>query len=764
MRTKGKFAEKVLSAAILVMVLLFAAGAPAPADAATATTVSFSATSLTFGSQLVGTSSGAQFTTLTNTGSATLTFSAVFSGDFAFAGLGTCGSSVAAGASCTISVKFTPTAAGTRTGTLTLTDNASNSPQTISLTGTGSITSVAAPSITTQPTSRTVTAGQTATFTVAATGTSPLTYQWKKSGSAISGATSSSYTTPATTSSDNGAQFTVVVSNSAGSVTSNATTLTVNSASAGLGVSPASLTFGSQTVGTASATQYITVTNRTTTTVTFTASFTGDFGFAGTGTCGSSVAAGASCTISVKFTPTAAGTRTGTLTLTDNAPNSPQTISLTGTGSTASVVAPSITTQPASQTVTVGQTATFTVVATGTSPLTYQWKKNGTSISGATSSSYTTPATTSSDNGAQFTVVVSNSAGSATSSAATLTVTASSTTPQFGHVAIVVEENANYASVVGSSSMPYLNGLINQYGLATQYYANTHPSIGNYFMLTTGQILTNDDTQTPSSFPVSADNIALELQLAGKTWKDYRELTGTYYVRHDPLAYMTNINSANLLSFPQFATDLANGTLPNFSWIAPNGCDDAHDCPLSTADSWLKTNIDPLIKNATFQKDGLLIIVFDESANDNTSGGGRVAAVLISPAFSKLAYQSSTFYQHQSVLRLMLEGLGIKTLPGAAASAPPMWEFFDPPAVTTTPLAISTTSLPAGTAGQGYSAQLNGTGGTAPYTWSVASGALPAGLTLSSSGAISGVPSVAGTSTFTVKLTDANQLTVQQSL
>jgi hypothetical protein len=227
---------------------------------------------------------------------------------------------------------------------------------------------------------------------------------------------------------------------------------------------------------------------------------------------------------------------------------------------------------------------------------------------------------------------------------------------------------------------------------------------------------------------------------------------------------MTNINSANLVSFPQFATDLANGTLPNFSWIAPNGCDDAHDCSLSTADSWLKTNIDPLIKNATFQKDGLLVIVFDESANDNTDGGGRVAVVVISPAFSHVAYQSTTFYQHESVLRLMLEGLGIKTLPGAAATAPAMWEFFDPPAVTTTPLAISTTSLPAGTDGQGYSAQLNATGGTAPYTWSVASGGLPVGLTLSSSGAISGIPSAAGTSTFTVKLTDVNQLTAQQSL
>ena len=88
----------------------------------------------------------------------------------------------------------------------------------------------------------------------------------------------------------------------------------------------------------------------------------------------------------------------------------------------AAPVAPSITTQPANQTVFAGQTATFSVIANGTLPLSYQWKKNGTAISGATSASYTTPAETTSDNGAQFSVVVSNSAGTVTSNAATLTV------------------------------------------------------------------------------------------------------------------------------------------------------------------------------------------------------------------------------------------------------------------------------------------------------------------------------------------------------
>ena len=104
--------------------------------------------------------------------------------------------------------------------------------------------------------------------------------------------------------------------------------------------------------------------------------------------------------------------------------------------------------------------------------------------------------------------------------------------------------------------------------------------------------------------------------------------------------------------------------------------DDAHDCSITTADTWLQANIDPLIKSALFQKDGLLIITTDESENDNTHGGGRVVNVLISP-FSKAGYQSTTLYQHQSTLRLMLGGLGVTVFPGAASSAPTMGEFFN---------------------------------------------------------------------------------------
>jgi len=285
--------------------------------------------------------------------------------------------------------------------------------------------------------------------------------------------------------------------------------------------------------------------------------------------------------------------------------------------------------------------------------------------------------------------------GCATPTAPTAPTAPPSSTTPFGHVFIVAEENANYADVIGNPSMPYLNGLANQYGLATQYYANVKSSISDYFMWTTGQILTTDNSQTPTTFPVSADNVVRELVAAGKTWKQYAESIpsvgylggdatgpdgGPFLTRHVPLPYLTDVQNSssqkqNIVPFTQLATDLAAGTLPNYAFISPNGCNDGDNCSIDTADNWLKTNIDPLIKSAQFQKDGLLIIDFDESGNDTTNGGGRVAVVIVSP-LAKGGYQSTTFYQHESVLRLMLEGLGVTTLPGAAATAPKMWEFF----------------------------------------------------------------------------------------
>jgi len=547
----------------------------------------------------------------------------------------------------------------------------------------------AAPSITTQPVNQTVTVGQTATFTVVATGTAPLSYQWQKNGTAISGATSASYTTAATTSSDNGAQFVVVVSNTAGSVTSNAATLTVNAGA----VAPL--------ITTQPANQTVTVGQM----ATFTVVATGTAPLSYQWQKNTTAISGATSASYTTPATTSADNSAKFVVVVSNTAGSVTSNAATLTVNSAAT-APSITTQPASQTVTVGQTATFTVVATGTAPLSYAWRKNGTAISGATAASYTTPATTSSDNSAQFTVTVSNVAGNVTSNPATLTVTTGTgggTMPQFGHVFIVEGENTSFSSTYSSSNMPYLTSLANQYGVSLHYWADTHPSIGNDLNLASGVISTNNDSATPSSLPLAIDNIAHEVEQAGKTWKDYAESdpnisgcgglkSGAYFVRHDPLKYFTNINTANFVCFSQFATDLANNTLPNFSWLAPNGCDDAHDCSIGTYDTWLKTVIGPLLASSYFQPggDGLLILTFDEddkggtpSCTTTTVGqgcGGQVETVVVS-ARSKLAYQSTagdpanfnSTYDEASILRTIADALGLKTSGLGAAAARCPW-------------------------------------------------------------------------------------------
>jgi len=283
--------------------------------------------------------------------------------------------------------------------------------------------------------------------------------------------------------------------------------------------------------------------------------------------------------------------------------------------------------------------------------------------------------------------------GSSSKASLTITVTTSTSTttsptvPASSHVFLLVEENHSYSSVIGSSSMPYLNSLASKYGLATQYYANTHPSIGNYFMMSAGQTITNNDSLCST---LTQDNVVRHLLTAGKTWKSYAESLpsvgytgcgGSPYARkHNPLSYFSDVvNSSeknNLVPFTKFASDLANHTLPQFSFIVPNLLHDAHDGSLATADSWLKTNIAPLIASSTFQNGGLLIIVFDESVDADTAhGGGHVATLVIGPKV-RLGHKSTVMYQHQNALKTLMKALGVSSYPGAASGAAAMTDMF----------------------------------------------------------------------------------------
>lgn len=257
------------------------------------------------------------------------------------------------------------------------------------------VAAATAPHITSQPTSRTVNAGASTTLSVTATGTAPLTYQWHKDNTALSGANSSTLTLSSVTSANAGGYY-VVVTNGSGSTTSDTATVTVLTAPV-ITTQPSSVSANLNTPAT------------------FTVVATGDSltyqwykgGVAISGATGSSytvlATAANAASYKVKVTNGAGSVTSATATLTVVGP-------------------PTITSQPSNLTVGVGSTATFTVTATGTGSLTYQWYKNGTAISGATSTSYTTPATLSGDSGATFYVRVSNSAGTIQSSTVTLTV------------------------------------------------------------------------------------------------------------------------------------------------------------------------------------------------------------------------------------------------------------------------------------------------------------------------------------------------------
>ena len=215
-----------------------------------------------------------------------------------------------------------------------------------------------APTITTQPASQTVTAGQPAMFTVAASGTAPLSYQWQRNGINITGANSASYTTPATTTADSGATFQVVVGNTAGTATSKAATLTVSAVAApGIQLSSNSLSFGNDPVGTNSS-QALIITNTGTAALSITqVTASGSTAFTVGGlSLPLSVSAGQKATITASFLPASVGTVTGTISIVSNASTSAIPVTLTGSGIAATY---GLTVSPAS--------LSFGNVTTGTS-------------------------------------------------------------------------------------------------------------------------------------------------------------------------------------------------------------------------------------------------------------------------------------------------------------------------------------------------------------------------------------------------------------
>ncbi len=303
-------------------------------------------TSLNFGNQTVGIVSTAQPVTLTNTGNIALTLAPINitgTNPNDFGQTNNCGTSLAAGSSCTISVTFKPTATGARSASVSVSDNAPNSPQTVSLTGTGVL-----PTVTLSPTSLTFpaqlvgTTSKAQTVTLTNTGLGIL----KITKGAIKGPFGETTNCGATVNPGSSCTISVTfkpttIGTASGSIsiTDNAPTspqtISLQGTGTNVQLTPASLNFGNQTVGTTSARKIITLTNKGTAAlsisgIAITGTDPGDF--AQLNNCPTSVAAGASCSIAVTFTPTATGARSADVSVTDNGGGSPQQVPLTGTG------------------------------------------------------------------------------------------------------------------------------------------------------------------------------------------------------------------------------------------------------------------------------------------------------------------------------------------------------------------------------------------------------------------------------------------------
>jgi Astacin (Peptidase family M12A)/Divergent InlB B-repeat domain len=310
---------------------------------------------LAFGTETVGHTTATKTTTLTNNESTTLDFSFTASGNYAISSTGTtCGASLAAAAKCNIAVTFTPTANGSVNGAVSITDAAGFSPQLIALSGTGSGGSTAP--LTFSPTTLTFTAeavGTTSTakvVTVKNAGTSSVTLTGIASSGdfAAAGSGAKPCTANLNLAADASCTLSITFSPALGAsgAISGAVVVTDNAAigqqildakgtaSLPLTFAPTTLTFSAQTVDTASAAQTVTLTNNLSAAVSPTITGSGDFAAApgGATPCGSTLAAKAQCTFSVTFTPSAVGTRTAAITVTDSANPSLQTLSVTGTG------------------------------------------------------------------------------------------------------------------------------------------------------------------------------------------------------------------------------------------------------------------------------------------------------------------------------------------------------------------------------------------------------------------------------------------------
>lgn len=266
----------------------------------------------------------------------------------------------------------------------------------------------------------------------------------------------------------------------------------------------------------------------------------------------------------------------------------------------------------------------------------------------------------------------------------------------YTHVIWVWMENQSYDSIIGSPQAPYINGLANECGLATNYHNVSHPSLPNYIAGTSGLALSaltpfDPDCNPTHKCTTSAQSIFGQVP----SWKAYEESmpsncyrknAGEYAVRHNPPPYYTSLADCATkdVAYPQLAGDLAAGTLPAFSFVTPNLIDDMHDGTIAQGDTWLADNLPAIFDSSEYQSGSTVVfLTWDEGeggtsndcATNTTDIGCHVVTVAVSPS-TVPGTQSSTLFNHYSLLGSTEQLLGVPPL-GEATGANSMLAAFN---------------------------------------------------------------------------------------
>jgi phospholipase C len=272
------------------------------------------------------------------------------------------------------------------------------------------------------------------------------------------------------------------------------------------------------------------------------------------------------------------------------------------------------------------------------------------------------------------------------------------------HIVVIMMENKEYESVVGSPDAPYENALASQYALAGNYSAVSHPSLPNYLALTAGDTfgVTSDCLPSECILPFATTTLTNLLDAHHLSWREYAEsmpvncsqrtsTDGLYEPKHNPFVYFARITGnygvgstsaycdSHVVSMDQFWTDSIRGNLPAYSMITPNVCDDAHSCQLSAGDKWLSTYV-PLMINSPSFPSMALFVVYDEGSSGQGFGlnaGGHVVCLLLSP-FAKPGYVSNRQYSHYSLLATIEAIFKLGSLGRNDAKANVMSDLFSP--------------------------------------------------------------------------------------